>query len=120
MRGGPAEADLHRHIELVDFVDLAVGLETIGDHLKSDGVADGDHVDEGLAILVGLELECSLIFVALDGMEDDMSVSNRLAVVVADDSDFNSRRGRRGFVFAPVVGVVVLRAQAEAAGDEAK
>ena len=92
----------------------------MGDHLKSDGVADGDHVDDGFAVLVGLEFERSPILVALDGMEDDVSVCNRFAVVVADDGDFNPRRGWRDFIFAPVVGVVLLGANVEAAGDEAK
>ena len=92
----------------------------MGDHLKSDGVADGDDLDEGFAVLVGLQFERSLILVALDGMEDDVCVRNRLAVVVADDSDFNPRCGWRDFVFAPVVGVVFLGANVKAAGDEAK
>ena len=120
LRRGPAEADFHCHIELVDFVDLAEGLETIGDDLKCDGVAEGDDLDEGFAILVGFKFEGSLILVALDGMKDDVSVCNRLAVVVADDSDFNPRSGWRDFVFAPVVGVVLLGANVEAACDEAK
>jgi len=49
-----------------------------------------------------------------------MIVGNRLAVVVADDGDCNRRGKRWGFVFAAAMGVVVLGAEVEAAGDEAK
>lgn len=117
---GPLEADLHRHIGLVDFVNLARGLEASGNHLKSDGIADRDHVDDGLAVLVGLKLESALIMIALDGMKDDVSVVDWLAVVVAHHCDFNSCGGRRDLVFAPVMGVVILGAKSEGAGDEAK
>ncbi len=37
--------------ELVDLVVLPVGLVTVGDHLQSDGVADGNHVDDALCRL---------------------------------------------------------------------
>jgi len=117
--GGPLETDLHRHIEFVDFVNRARGLKAGGDYLKSDGVADRDHVDDGLAVLVGFELESTLILVALDGMKDDMSVVDWLAVVVAHYCDFNSRGGRRHLVFAAMMGVIILGAKSEGAGDEA-
>ena len=53
-------------------------------------------------------------------MKDDVSVVDRLAVVVANHCDFNSRGGRRNLVFAPVMGVVILGAKREGTGDEAK
>ena len=82
--------------ELIDLVNLAVGLETIGDDLKSDGVADGNHVDDGFAVFVGFELKRSLVLVALDGMEDDVSIVDGLAVVVANNGDLNVRRMAAG------------------------
>ena len=120
MRSGTVHADFHRHVELVDFVDLAIGLETIGNDLKSDGVAKGNHVDSGFAILAGFELESSLILIALNGVKDDMSIRNGLAIVGADDGDLNCRGRRRGFVFASVVGVVVLSVKRQGTGDQAK
>ena len=115
---GSPEADFHRYIGLVDFLDLSIGLETIRNDLKSDSVADRNHVNNCLASLVGLELECALVPVALNGMKDDVSIVDWFAVVVANNGDFNVRRGRRNFVFAPMVGVVILSGKSEGAGDK--
>ena len=114
------QADFHGHFELVDFVNLAIGLEAVSDHLKGDRIAERDHVDGGFSVLVGFELEGALIFVALDGVKDDMSVGNGLAVVGADDGDTNRGGKRRGFVFTAMMRVVVLCAENETAGDKGK
>ena len=88
--------------------------------MKGDGVADRNYIDDDFAVLIGFELESALVLVALDGMKDDVSIRNRLSVVVADDSDFNPRGGWRDFVFPAVVGVVILGAEVDAASDEAQ
>ena len=74
LRGWPVHADFHRHIELVDFVDLTIGLEAVSNDLKGDSVAERDHVDGGFAVLAGFELESTLVLVALDGVKDDMCI----------------------------------------------
>lgn len=120
MRGRPIHSDFHRHIEFIDLVDLAIGLETFGDDLKGYGVTEGNHVDNGFAVFVGFELESASVLIALDRVEDDVSVRDRLAVIGTNDGDGNCRRGRRDFVFPAVVRVIVLGTDDVADGDEAK
>lgn len=116
--GGPLEADFHWDVELVDLEILAVGLEAVGDDLKADGVADRNDIDGGFAVFVGLELHGPLVFVAFDGVEDDMGQRDRLAVVVAYDGDLDVGGRRRGLVFAEVLGVAVLRVNGNGAAEE--
>lgn len=118
LRGGPVEADFHRHVQFVDFVDLAIGLEARGDDLKGDGVAEWDHGNRNFAILAGFELECAFVLVTLNGVKNDMSVGNGLAVVGADDSNTNRGGRRRRLIFATMVRVVVLGAEGENWGDK--
>ncbi len=72
------------------------------------------------AVFVGFELERSLVLVAFDGMEDDVSIVIGLPLKSSNDGDFNVRGRRRGLVFAAVVGVVFLSAQTGEARDETK
>src|ERR1700733_1665100 len=44
----------------VDLVIVAVGLPTIGNHLQTNRVPNGDHVDRYLAVFIALELQCPL------------------------------------------------------------
>ena len=68
-----------------------------------------------------LSSRAPLSFIALDGVEDDVCVRDRLAVIGTNDGDGNCRGvSDVDFVFAAVVRVVVLGAQREAASDEAK
>ena len=67
-----------------------------------------------------LQLEGSLVLVALDGVKDDVGIGNRLAVVVADDSDTNRGGKRRGLVFTAMMRVIVLGAQGETAAIREK
>src|SRR3974390_1927020 len=82
---GPLHTNLHRDFRLVDFEVSTVGLKALGDDLQADRIADRNHVDDGFAVLVGLQLHDALVVVALDGMEDDGSMLDRFAVGVSND-----------------------------------
>lgn len=116
----PPKTDLPGEPGLIYFVVLTVGLEAVSDDLEANGVADGNDVNVDSAVLVGFQLHRSRVFVALDGMKDDVSVHDRLAIVSFENGDLNARCGRRRLVFAAVPGVVVLRAEEDGTGDESK
>src|ERR1700733_1297616 len=98
----PLHLDHNLFAVTVDLVIVAVGLPTIGNHLQTHCVPNGDHVDRYLAVFIALELQRSLILISFHGVDNDCGVGDGLAIGGPEDRDFNGGGGRRRRVFAPV------------------
>src|SRR5208337_4512530 len=108
----PLHSNLHRHGVLIDLELPAVGLEARGNDLQAHCVTDGNHVDYGFAIEVTLQFHDALVSVALDGVEDDSGMLDRLAIGIPNHADFNARGRWRNLVLAAAA-LVILRAGME-------
>ena len=114
---GALHPDIDCHPILVDLVVITKGLETFGDDLQSHRVAEWQHVDDGFAILVGLQLHVAFVPLALHWVEDDCGIFNGLAIGVPHHGDLNARGGRGRLVLAAALGGVLLGAHSERRED---
>ena len=83
--------------------------------LQTHGVADGNHVNGDVAVLVALKLQRPLVLVSLHGVEDDGGVRDGLPVGRAQYGDFDGRGRRRRGVFASIT---LIRTQQWNAGKQ--
>src|SRR5271165_3719257 len=105
---GALHAHLDRHLVLLDLVVAAISLVALGNDLQADGFADGQHVDHGLAVLVGLQLHVARVIARLvEGVEDDGGVFNGFAVVAFEHGDFDFGGRRRSLVLAATLGGIL-------------
>jgi hypothetical protein len=77
-------------------------------HLEPHRIANGDDINDGLAVLIGLEFHVALVFIACHGMKHDCSILDRLAVEVFGDGHFNTAGWGRSLVFAAALGGCIL------------
>src|ERR1700738_3483171 len=73
----------------VDLVIVAIGLPAVGNHLQANRVANRDHVDCDLAVLIALEFEGALVLIPLHGVEDDRGIGDGLTIGRPEDRDFD-------------------------------
>src|ERR1700722_16475710 len=113
--GRPLHLDHDLFAVSVDLVIVAKSLPTVGNYLQTHCVADGDHVNGDVAVLVALKLQRAFVLVSLHGMEDDSGVRDGLPVGRAQYGDFDGRgRWRRG-VFTSIT---LIRTQQWNAGKQ--
>ena len=107
---GTPHPNIDGKLVLVDLVVISEGLEALGDDLQPHDIPDGHHVDDGLALLIGLQLHVAPVSLALHGMKDNSGILDGLAIRVTHHGHFNTRRRRRHLEFAPAIDGFLLGA----------
>src|ERR1039458_1564308 len=115
---GTLHTDIERQLFIVNLEVVPIGLKSPGNDLQPHGVADGQHVDDGLAVLIGLQLHVA-IFTPND-VEDDGGIRDGLAIDIAHHSDLNARGGRGRLELAASIGGLLLSAGSERREDQAE
>src|ERR1039457_5077391 len=116
----PLHLDLNGHLRLVDLVLFAKGLKPLGDNLQPYRFAAGQHINECVAVLVGLQLHVAFIFFACHLVKDDSGILNRLAIHFAQDSNRNARGRRRSLVFTAALLGSILPDNSERTDNQGK
>jgi len=117
---GALELDFDGHVKLVNLEVFAIGLEAAGDDLEADHVTQGENVDNGLAVFVGLQLHGACVAFALHGVKHDGGVLNGLAIGIAQNGDLDAGGRWGGLVLAGAVRTVILSRKRERSSEEAE